>query len=250
MKELKFFLPVALLCFLTTLTGCFPTYLPNAVNTPLFSEKGEIEADVHASLNGWNVQGGYAVTDHVGVIANAQFNRGRVSGLDSLGVSSEELFKHYFVEGGAGYYGKIGSIGRYGAYGGFGGGSTSSWDAFFLSDNTFDTEYIQADYLRSFITPEIGMATPYFDMSFAPRFSYVNFLNTKRISDGAISANSYSNLFLEPVLMLRGGYKWVKLSTQLGASVPLLAKNDVRQAFNVQPFIWTIGLHINIRSFD
>ena len=238
-----------LVWLVSSMTGCISTYLPNAVNTPLLSEAGEVSADLQGSLNGYNIAAAYAVTDHVGVMVANQFRIGKVSSTTLTGPSIEENFGHLFFEGGAGYFGTIGEIGRYGVYGLFGGGQTKTYDVFIdqngLSAN--DT-YLRNSYLRTSIVPEIGLSHKVVDVSFNPRFSVVNFIKSTRLSDGAEGGAPYNNVYFEPVTTVRVGYKWVKFTTSLGASFGLIKPTDGYQLLNHQPFIWSVGAHLNFKT--
>lgn len=233
--------------------ACTPTYLPNSVNTPLLGNKGEVAGNIQGTLNGWNAQVAVGATNHIGVMAAGQFKGGKISGSinDSTGtpVVREENFRHYFVEGGAGWFGRIGNRFRYAAWLGAGYGQTKTLD-FFIPNIVANGEidYIRGQFVRGFVMPEIGYKSKIFDASFTPRISYVHFVNTERLDDGLKSPDNFRNLFVEPVLTTRVGYNWVKLTSSIGASVPVM-KLDPGEAFNLQPFIWTIGIQFNIGGF-
>ena len=55
---------------LGVLSSCSPAYIPNMVNTPLFSNQGEFEATVATGTSNFDAQLGYAITDHIAVIVN------------------------------------------------------------------------------------------------------------------------------------------------------------------------------------
>ena len=61
----------AIIILISSLCSC-SVYVPNGVNAPMFAKKGK--ALINASVGtGVNVQGAYAVSDHVGIIANGYY---------------------------------------------------------------------------------------------------------------------------------------------------------------------------------
>jgi hypothetical protein len=75
MKDLTFN-PIALLLYagaVVYLTSCAPAYVPNALNTPLFNNKGEIHIAANTGISGFDPQLAYAVTDNIGVMVNGSF---------------------------------------------------------------------------------------------------------------------------------------------------------------------------------
>jgi len=208
------------------INACAPAYVPNTVNTPMLSNKGELQASLNSGISGFDPQLSYAITDHIGVMLNGSF-------ANETSDSSDDYHKHQFVEAGGGYYTKIGKIGRFESYGGFGLGNTQG-----EYESTLWSSYANAQYFRIFVQPSIGMATSYFDGSFATRFVIVSMTQNPNKSTG---------YFLEPVLTFKLGYKYVKLVSQFGLSFP--ATEDI--AFNYQPFMFSVGLHAYLwRKFD
>jgi len=51
------------------INGCAPAYVPNVINTPLLSNKGEIQTSIHTGIAGFDPQFAYAITDHIGFMS-------------------------------------------------------------------------------------------------------------------------------------------------------------------------------------
>jgi hypothetical protein len=213
-----------LLFFALVLSGffisCAPAYTPNMVNAPLFSSKGEVQAVIGTGTSGVDPQLAYAITDHVGVMVNASFaNRSD---------TSKNFHKHNFAELGGGYTTTFGNVGRFEVYGGGGMGSINAM----YKEGIFDGRS-SATFNRFFIQPSIGVVTDVFDGAFTPRLVFLNMHN----SNDSLKTNPM-DLFLEPTITAKVGWKYIKAMFQIGLSVPL---NEVKNYGN-QPFMFSIGL--------
>ncbi len=212
---------IILLFMVFTAFSCAPSYIPNVVNTPLFSNKNEFHASVHTGTSGIDPQLAYAVTDNLGIMLNGSFaNRTD---------TSNDFHKHQFVELGAGYYQKIGNSGRFEIFGGAGYGKIK---AFY--DNELWIDQTDVEHLRIFIQPVIGATTDIFDGSFTPRLVLVN-LYQETAGDVGI--------FIEPTITAKFGYKYIKTVFQLGFSLPFNGSNI---NFEYQPVIFSIGLQATL----
>ncbi len=200
------------------LDACAPAYVPNVINTPLLSNKGELQASINGGISGFDPQISYALTDHIGLALNGSF-------ANRTSDSTENYHKHNFVELGTGYYTKMGKVGRFETFGGVGFGNTRGGYS-----NDLWSAYTNANYTRLYLQPGIGIATAPFDGSLAARLAFVNLKQGSQRSTG---------VFLEPVITLKTGFKNVKLSVQIGLSFSLNENID----FNYHPFIFSIGLH-------
>ena len=225
-KSIRPFLSGFITTAILLLNACAPAYIPNTVNTPMLSNKGELQASVNSGISGFDPQLSYAITDHIGVMLNGSFS-------DRTSDSTDDYHKHQFVELGSGYYTKIGTIGRYETFAGFGLGNTRG-----EYSTTLWSSYADAQFFRIFIQPSIGLATSFFDGGFAWRFVIISMTQEQNKSTG---------FFFEPVITLKLGYKYVKMVTQFGLSLPVTEEI----AFNYQPFMFSVGLHAYLwRKFD
>lgn len=217
------FLSISLICILSS---CSPEYIPNMVNTPVFSNKGEFQATVATGTSNFDAQLGYAITDNIAVIANGSY-------ADQTNDTTDEFHKHLIVEGGLGYYRKITTAARIEAFGGYGFGKIQT-----LEDlGSLGMDAVDINFNRIFIQPGIGAATDFFDGSFAVRLAGV------QMKPGKTSTIPESwNMFIEPVITTKFGYKWVKAVVQFGYSFPT---ND-NLGYDHQRLILNFGLHFNI----
>lgn len=207
-----------LLLTVIAFTSCAPVYVPNAINTPLFTEKHDASLQGSFGFNGYDVQAAYSPFKHFGIMANTGF----------YNVNDDS---HQFFEGGLGYYGDFETNGRYEVYAGFGNGNT-------ILNNNILAERVSASYNRIFIQPAIGAKMNVFEASFAPRISYVN-LYDLRLDN--LTNTPTDALFIEPVVTAKVGYKYGKFFVQFGAS---LHTNDVLTIYN-QPLIFNMGLNLS-----
>jgi hypothetical protein len=202
--------------------SCAPAYIPNTINTPMLSNKGELQVALNSGVSGFDPQVSFAISDHVGIMANASFD-------NQTNDSTDNFHRHAFMEAGAGYYTHLGNSGRFEVYGGMGLGNTQGqYNGIWWVSNA------NARLMRFFIQPGIGFSTPYADGGIATRMVAVNLHQDEYTSTG---------LFFEPVLSARLGYKYVKLFIQGGLSFPL---NSDQVEFEYQPLIFSVGLHINL----
>jgi hypothetical protein len=211
------------------LASCSPEYIPNVVNTPMFDEQGELQANLSAGVSGTDVQAAYALTDNVGVMLNSSFNR-------QVSDTTEDYHKHTILEFGLGYYGSISDYGRYEIYGGYGAGRIKGYD----EDNIFDSQITDATFGKIFLQPSFGFKSNYFDGSMGARIALVR-VDYKNDSEGL---SEKFHPFVEPVITGRLGIKNVKVVSQVGLSFPFKDEH----VFDYQPFIFSLGLHFRINT--
>jgi hypothetical protein len=218
MKKTGFYLYVAMLGSMLLFNACVATYVPNVVNAPLLSNKGELQAGIHTSVSGFDPQLAYALSDHFGLMANGHFCHRKSAPGDAY-----HYYRRNFAELGGGYYTTFGS-GRFETFAGIGHGKYTSFDSLAIV-----RPYYSGQALRYFIQPGIGVSSGVFDGSLSSRLTLVHMYTD--------SLNKLGS-FVDPVLSLRFGYRYVKLQLQLGFSIPL---NDT--GWLVNPFMASIGLH-------
>jgi hypothetical protein len=188
----------------------------------MFSNKGEFQASVNGGVSGFDPQLSYAITDHIGIMANGSF-------ADRTSDSTDNFHNHKFVEIGGGYYTNFGTIGRFETFAGFGMGElTTDWE-----DGLWD-DFTTVKSRRYFIQPDIGISTRIFDGSFATRFVLVD------LYEGSVTNTGF---FMEPVITAKLGFKYFKATTQFGLSLPI---NQTNIDFTNEPFIFSIGIQATI----
>jgi hypothetical protein len=215
--------------------SCAPLYVPNVVNSPMLSEKGEVNASIHAGTSGFDVQTAYAMTDHIGIMINGSF-----ASKDSS--TDTDYHEHKFGEFGCGYFTSIDNVFRFSTFAGLGMGKANASDTYeFFGDHELTA---WGYYNRFFAQTSIGAATDFFDAGLCLRGSYVNFY---RFEYGSLEHNkNKDNFFLEPVLFARVGWKMIKVQSQIGFSYSVTKNWDL----DYQPIIFSFGLCFRLNKSD
>ena len=214
--------------------SCRAVYAPNALNVPLFQEKGEFKGSISSN----NLQLATAVSSHVGIIANGYLNRYK---------SDDKSFKNngQGAEIGVGYFGSTPKRLTYETYAGIGFYGIKMNEA-------NNTKTLNTDAFKYFIQPAVGWVNPYFEVAVSPRVAVVKYstpditgYNAQEISDNHFDIlSTKSHAFVEPTLILRGGYRFIKIQAQVGHSFKL-TKNKI----NYDDGIGSIGLIFNIAQW-
>jgi hypothetical protein len=225
-KHKFFFLSLVLIIF----NSCAPAYIPNVLNTPLLSNKGEFQGRLNGGISGIDPQMSYAFTDRIGVMLNGSFNYRN---------DSDKYHKHFFIESGAGYYSKIQDAGRFDIYGGYGFGDIKT-NVFWL--NGWDN-YADGYYHRVFLQPSIGAVTSVFEGGFSTRLVLVN-MHFRNIPENYAYLDNSLTTFIEPVITAKVGYKYIKYVAQIGFSLPLTNNNI--DLYEYQPFIFSLGINLKL----
>lgn len=242
MKHLFFTL---LITGLIAVSSCNVAYRPNMINTPLFTEKGDIA--ITAASN--NVQAAYAVSNHVGVMANGFLEQNVVNnnetGNGGLG---------YMGEAGVGYFTLMGNENLvFETYAGAGFGHLYLNNNYRDANNDIQKRTLDANGMKLFVQPAIGYKLPHFEISGAIRYSNINYTGVKTSNwpaNDLVNANlddvgntPYS--FLEPALTVRGGFKSVKLQLQYINCIKLNSGN-----INYDTDILNLGIIIQLPVKD
>lgn len=198
-------------------------YKPNGVNTPLFTDKGQLHLDACGSSGDgdgagktgfFDAQGAWSPIKHLGIIANYSSYNFTPDNFDFA--AGKVAAKAHLLEGGIGGYYTVGERKIkmvMDIYGGGGAGNIKS--------------DVNMDVMRLFLQPGIGVASPWFDASFNMRLSNVHYSNLTDNGRGIgyledhnlidplgnrIDQGSYT--FMEPSLTVRTGYKFAKAQFQ------------------------------------
>ncbi len=202
------------------LNSCAPAYVPNVINAPMLTNKHELQVAIHAGTSGFDPQAAFAITNHIGIMANASF-------MDQTSDSTDSYHKHGFIEFGAGYYTNFAKRFKFETFAGAGFGIIEA-----AYDNESWTSYSQADIKRYFIQPTLGITSKVIDFGISARISLVNLEQQTRTITG---------LMLEPAATLKLGWDHIKAVAQVGVSAPF----DKHIDFNYQPFLISLGLQGN-----
>lgn len=223
-------------------TSC-GVYRQNAVNVPIITNKGQAQVGGYISLNGLEGQLSYALTQHMALIANYQ-NLGTRTTVHSS--SNKETTKHYFGEGGIGYYKKTPAE-RYFDIMAIGGqGMTShAYQGLDQSNNTI-THYREAYYNRFCLQSDFGkISNNHLLYAFTPRLLMVNYFN---VSDTEVkSYQGLPDLYLYSDFSFTIRYrvmKYLSISGQTSFTLPITGYDAAY--FEFSPFSANLGLIFNL----
>jgi hypothetical protein len=200
--------------------SCAPVYVPNVINAPMLTNKGEVQVALHAGTSGIDPQFAWAITNNIGIMVNGSFQ-------NSTSDSTTDYHKHSLGEIGLGYLRAIGQRGKFETFIGYGKGSIEA-----LYKNSIWTSRSKVDMGRFFIQPTIGVTSKVIDLGLSTRISFVG------ITDGKDMVN---RVFAEPAVTAKLGWDHLKIVGQLGISVPF---ND-DDVLNYQPLLFSVGIQGN-----
>ncbi len=228
----KYFSCVCLWAIILTNSGCITLYKPNSLHSPLLKEKGELatEAAVGISGNGlYNFQTAYAVSNHVGVLANGMYHQ-RKTDNQSGGYEKLNIF---FAEGGVGYFSKIAENeeGLFQCFGGGGYGTSSS-----RISGEASTPEVSAEFFNVFVQPGLAYIDEGYELAFDVRANYVRLFNIQAFLYDKFewwntdyiytSGASLDFVNLEPAVTLKAGGERLKGILQIGAVIPTVNAKD------------------------
>lgn len=241
------------------LSGCVTLYKPNVINSPMVKEKGEANASGSLGLSGnglYNLQGAYALKDHVGILANGMYHTRHLQSSDSTNTGSRQL-SILFAEAGAGYFTSFGGQkqGLFQCYGGGGYGHTTDR----INSGYEPNPQVNAKYFNVFIQPGIAHVSPNFEAAFDVRANYVGVFDINAylfeqfdwwntdlhfVGDTAIDF-----INLEPVITLKAGGR-LKGIVQFGMTFPVVHPDSYfatnSSAFMLVPLVkFSMGISYN-----
>jgi hypothetical protein len=210
-------LTIILIILIMILNSCAPAYIPNVVNAPMLQKKGDIQLNLNTGISGFDPQTSYAISNNIGIMLNGSFSKWNSN-------STENFRRHNFVEIGGGYFKGFGDIGIFETYTGAGFGNISA-----NYENELWSDNIKLNNMRLFVQSGIGISTNIIDACFSPRFTYVKLYQ---------NSNSEYSFFIEPVISIKLGYKYIKAVLQAGLALPIQKETG----FNYQPLIVSVGI--------
>ncbi len=197
-----------------------PAYIPNVVYTPMLVEKGDAKINAYYGVAGADFQIAYAITNNIGLMVNTSFTK-------LLDRHTRKYYnRHNFVELGAGYFLPYSKSNIVSVYGGFGYGNI---ERRYRSSEV--VKLINANSIRFFIQPAIGIHTDLFDGSFS----------TRVVGHMPIAEQNKMFIYIEPIITNKIGSKYGKLVVQVGLS---FHTTDLYYQHN--PFMFSIGIELNI----
>lgn len=252
---MKAAIKMAVTIILLILTGCVTLYKPNAIQSPMLKEKGELNATAALGLSGsglYNLQAAYAKSEHLGIMANVMYHNRHTTSTDSS-VNTVEKLNMLSGEAGAGYFTTFGveKNGLFQCYGGAGYGFST--DRIYNANNP--NPEVSAQHYNIFIQPGVAFTSRYFDAAFDMRANYVCLFNIHSyLYDKFEWWNTDFKFYndttvyfmnLEPALTLRaGGEKW-KGVFQLGVTIPTI-NSDTYFSVNTSSMLGTPLIKLSV----
>lgn len=247
MKSTNVFLKIRFAAFFLLpllLNSCLTAYVPNTINTPLFSNKGEATLNVAGGNSGIDAQAAYAITDKFAIMANTSISRqnDEVSSFSSS-TSQTDTYSHTLFEGGFGYFKTPTDWLNFEVFGGFGIADVEVNTYNFNYDyqnETWTNFLLKGRYDRYFLQPSMGYVSDYFDIAFTPRLTMVNFSGK---IDNETQKRIGTGVFVEPNITVKVGFKEFKFFSQFGFSYKV---NSSGYNFDYQPFMFSMGAQVTI----
>ena len=210
------------------LVGCVTLYKPNTIQSPLLKKKGDFNSSAVLGLTGtgfYNLQAAYAISDHMGIMANGMYHHRRTDGGDS----SVEKLNIYSGEIGAGYFKLLGNEKRlFQFYGGIGTGNTLDR----IHNTQLSPPEVKAKYNNVFLQPGFAWVGDKITMAVDLRCNYVNINNIHAYLYNQFewwntdfhyySDTSFYFMNLEPTFTMKHGKGNMKGFLQGGATIPTI----------------------------
>lgn len=240
------------LCLISmiVLAGCTAgaTYFPNVQNVPLVQSENDFMISAHIDVE--EIGGGHL--QFAKPVANRFILMGNFLYRDYGNCEDCRTYKRNFGELGLGYYfpNERDKESVTEVFAGFGTGTSETLENNGLNGSNPD-EVISAEgrYFRLFIQGDYGARNKTFEYANSIRISGVRFYNYEEYltQPGSPDIKQTNNdaawrVFVEPAITGRIGFENVKLSGQIGFSIPITKKSNFRSRYG-----WTsIGLQINL----
>ena len=252
-------------------------YIPSQVNTPLLSEKGEVQAEVTMGSNSVHASASYAATDHLALTVNGSmsyYTFSRAYDIFTLENSESEAlyptreygeFAHQYAEFGVGGYQLLHRSGtklQLEIFGGLGLGKAtdteySTWGESWKYHSAYQLAYLQTNFGRRTDHLALGCA-----MRFAGSTHHFNAPFQYTGSEGIIEPRVESNLYFtmlhfEPIAFVKVGGERLKFVTKAGLSISKTLENLGNQSYqkgiydgqvNTSIFHFSLGVNYTFPS--
>lgn len=189
-------------------------------NVPAFKEKGEIALNASFSDLGNEFQGGYALSNNIGIILNSSYYKDEYDKNQSSNVPG----KGKAIELGVGYYKNTNKF-IFDNYLLFGAGNLENEQGYFNGVELQPIGHLTSDLYRIANQTSLTYCKKYFEFSLSNRFSFLHYYNISSTPYifNQVDMNSYLRsspnfTFIEPAATFRLGLKNVKLQLQLQRS--------------------------------
>lgn len=227
---------IIVLCL--ALSACAPLYLPATRNAPLFDEQGEAQISGYLSAAGIEAQAAYSLTDNIAITGSYEYANQKKT---SNGVEYER--KNNYAEFGLGIYNTTRSF-KWEVLGGYGFGEGTSSDVYYFFAPAFGvgTETVATGKMtRIFLQPSIGTNNRGTNLSFTPKFSWVDY---SEFTSGGVTVQPTDDpvIFLEPAATVKFHLAGnLFMVGQIGLTLPLAGD----PYFKYQPMSASIGIQID-----
>jgi hypothetical protein len=210
------------------LSGCSRYYYaPNSHNVPLFQKKGEMRLSCNHAIgnvtDGTELQGAYAITNHIGITGNYYFVNGEGT--------SEYSCKGSYYETACGYYYAFNKKFVFETYGGIG-----------MADGVYG-DGARIHYSKISLQPAIGFTSKYFDIVLSTRYGGLYYYKTKKNSLNNMDTylkDKRLQFLQEPAITLRMGWKNIKFQIQLCVSQNLTNPDFQQETVNLNFSLYII----------
>ena len=246
------------LLLLVSLQSCVHYYYgPNSNNIPLLKKSGDINISAGISkapgTSGFELQTAVAAGKHIGIMANYYSSKGednstlRWEGFTNPQTPYNESGSGQYLEGAIGYFTRINDIAIFEVYGGYGTGSINN------SYSQYGSTKLSASKL--FLQPSLGFSLENGELEGAVSSRFARVSLTPQGPDVIDSHPAQqaqaelrkmgSHFFWEPGLMLRGGFKNIKLQLQYTHST-----EGKRHIYQTQQGVLSLSVLINFSTAE
>lgn len=183
--------------------SCYaPLYIPNGVNVPLLKEKGAFNLRLGRSLDGYELQSSYAISNQVGLMFNGTYCPPGYA---------DSYRKHKFIEIGIGRFTNEKNLSIFEIYSGLGIGTSMATEEG-ISDS--EPMHTNGRYMRFFTQMGIGFKHDILDIVLCSRGSYIDFYYIDNPNTRFVKRD----LRLEPVLFIGLGPPIFRCEWEFGPS--------------------------------
>lgn len=223
---------VASIC-IVFFASCSSMYIPNMTQTPLLTEKGEIQAEVGLSTNAIQLGADYAITDHLAAMATTNISYGNFTNFYDIYTSKDKdssaladltnygKFKNRYYELGVGYY-NIANRDHFKmeAFGGAGFCHATDED----NSRTSGRQEYDSKYALIFGQFNLGFAWDYaafgLGVRVAPTFHSYEWINIQYKENARYEGTEHFTMWhFEPLMFVRLGSKNVRFVGKMGISL-------------------------------
>lgn len=246
MKNMKVI--ILLVSFSLCIISCYApryVYSPSTQNIPLLHKKNDLEfsgfysGDVNAlkekgnSINGFDLHGSWAVSNHFAIMLNESFSWEKNSDNDSFFPNDSSLlkYKRNFTELGAGYFGPFAYNEKmeFQLFGGVAIGSSNISDDY-ISNTIHTNKYHNSSVTKIFIQPAIIYnLSKNFSGALTSRFTEVVFTHIhtnytpQELDNYILDSLTVSPIFFwEPAASYTFGFKKLPLKLRIQGSISIL----------------------------